>query len=142
VLLLPEDVLAFVDGRSLFRAWAPLLLSQTSIGFALWIPAFLNLRIDRPWLAGIVRRLSDWSYCLYIIHLSVIAFVWGAAERMHLPMILCTPIALLLCAGLAALSFRYFETPILRRRPKQLSPSHAPATVGGGAAAVPVSPGE
>ena len=138
VLLVPDDILAFVGDPELFRSWAPLLLSLTSIGFALWIPAFLNLSIDRPWLAAIVRRLSDWSYCLYITHLSVIGFVWWAAGRLHLPVLLNAPIALALAAGLAALSFRYIETPILRRRPKQPTAKTSQATVG--AAAVPVSP--
>ncbi len=106
-----------------FAAWAPMLLSLTSIGFALWIPAALDVRIASPRLAAIVRWLSERSYCLYVVHLSVIEFVWHEARLMHLPLFLCAPLALILCAGLAELSFRYFESPILRMRPKQPMPS-------------------
>lgn len=141
LLLAPGDVLALIGERELFRPLAPVLLSLTSIGFALWIPAFLDLRIPAPWLAAVVRRLSDWSYCLYVIHLTVIAFVWSEAGQLHLPMLLCTPAALLVSAALAELSRRFFEAPILRRRPQQpLRPRRAAGELR--AVALPLQPAE
>ena len=111
--------------RALFAVLAPLLLSLTSIMFALWLPAALEVRIASPLLAAAVRWLSERSYCLYLIHLSVIAFVWQVAGPVHLPVILRVAAALLLCGGLAELSFRYIESPILRRRPRQPMGSRA-----------------
>jgi peptidoglycan/LPS O-acetylase OafA/YrhL len=118
LLFAPTDLLAAFGNEATFAAVRPFLFTFSSIGFALWIPAALDLRVTSAWFGTAVRWVSDRSYCLYIVHLSIIDFVWAAAERLHLPILLCTPVALVLSAGVAELSFRYFETPILRLRPR------------------------
>jgi peptidoglycan/LPS O-acetylase OafA/YrhL len=119
LLFVPTDLLALFGDDALFIAVRPYLFSLTSIGFALWIPAAMELHMTATRFYAVVRWLSDRSYCLYIIHLSIIDFAeWGAAS-LHLPALLCVPAALLMSAGIAELSFRYLETPILRLRPKQ-----------------------
>ena len=139
-LFFPPDVLALSGDEALRDACAPVLLSLTAIGFALWVPASLDVRIVSPRLASAVRWLSERSYCLYIIHLSVIELVWNEAALLHVSVILCTPIALALSAGLAELSFRYFESPILRLRPRQQSLTVAGAETAANSIAIPLQP--
>ena len=127
LLFLPADLVALFGDATAFNAFRPYLFSLTSLGFALWIPAALNLPVTSAWFGMGVRWVSDRSYCLYIVHLSIIDFVWDGAARFHLPLLLCTPVALAAAAGLAELSFRYLETPILRRRPRQPAPKVAAA---------------
>jgi len=139
LLFAPTDILAAFGNADAFTAWRPYLFSFTSIGFALWIPAALDLAIASRWFGTAVRWVSDRSYCLYIVHLSVIGFVWDSVTLFHLPALLCTPISLVASAALAELSFRYFETPILRLRPRQGAGSRAAANAVAGEGTVPVA---
>ena len=123
LLFAPSDILALAHNDAVFAAAQPYLLTLTSLGFALWIPAALSLGAQNSWFGKTVRWLSDRSYCLYIVHLSVITWSWDAVAWLHLPVPLSSPLALLTSAGLAELSFRYFETPILRHRPRQPVPA-------------------
>lgn len=122
LLLLPSDVLALIGHDAAFTAAQPYLLTLTSLGFALWLPSALALRPQNSWFGTAVRWLSDRSYCLYIVHLTVITWAWDAVAWLHLPVVLSSPLALLISAGLAEVSFRWFETPILRHRPRQPAP--------------------
>lgn len=117
-LLAPADILAVLGSPTIFTTARPYLLSLTPIGFALWIPGALDIAIPAAALR-IVRWLSTRSYALYIVHLSMIDLAWAAATHLHMPVVLCAPAAVLLSAGLAELSYRYLETPILRLRPRQ-----------------------
>jgi peptidoglycan/LPS O-acetylase OafA/YrhL len=119
LLFVPADLLALFGDDTTFTVVRPYLLSLTSIGFALWIPAAVDLHTTATRFYAVVRWLSDRSYCLYIVHLSIIDFAEWSAASLHLPALLCVPAALLMSAGIAELSFRYLETPILRLRPKQ-----------------------
>ena len=91
----PTDILAAFGDADAFTAWRPFLFTFSSIGFALWIPAALDLRVTSAWFGTAVRWVSDRSYCLYIVHLSIIDFVWAGVTWLHLPALLCTPISLL-----------------------------------------------
>jgi peptidoglycan/LPS O-acetylase OafA/YrhL len=135
LLLLPSDILAVIGNDAAFTAAQPYLLTLTSLGFAMWLPAALALGPQQSWFGTAVRWLSDRSYCLYIVHLTVITWAWDAVASLHLPVPLSSPLALLASAGLAELSFRYFETPILRRRPRQ--PAPLPAAARSAAVTVP-----
>jgi len=129
LLLAPADVLAVLGSPAAFDAARPYLLALTPIGFALWIPGALDIAMAAAPLR-IVRWVSTRSYALYIVHLSMIDLAWAAATHLHMPVVLCAPAAVLLSAGLAELSYRYLETPILRLRPQQ------PAAAGRAAAIV------
>ncbi len=129
-LLAPADFLAVFGNAATFAAWRPYLLTFAPVGFALWIPGALDIAMPYVPLGAAVRWLSERSYCLYIVHLSMIEFAWQSAARLHLPLLLCTPAAVLLSGGLAELSYRYFETPILRLRPRQPAPKgRSPAAI-------------
>ncbi len=90
------------------------------IGFALCLPAAELLRHAWRWFAAIARTLSTQSYALYLIHLSVLqALQIGFDQRHFLSLPVALGIALTLPFALSWLSFRFFESPILARRPPQ-----------------------
>jgi peptidoglycan/LPS O-acetylase OafA/YrhL len=123
MLLGPIDLLAALDDQTLFETLRPFLFNFTSIGFALWVPAALHLRIRSAWFDAAVRWLSERSYCLYIVHLSIIDIVWRGGLFSHLPTLLRSPLVLVASAVLAEVSFRFLETPLLRLRPNQFATS-------------------
>jgi peptidoglycan/LPS O-acetylase OafA/YrhL len=87
-------------------------------GCVLILPAALRLRALPHPLARLVRLVSAQSYGLYLIH---IVFVTDIAQALFLqhrgPAWLCMAIAMIPPFILAGLSFRFFEAPILKRRP-------------------------
>jgi len=99
----------------LFRA---LVHNVTVIGCALCLPAALALRLGPNLFTRAIRRISAWSYGLYMIHLTIIVdLVQGlwSVHRISTPV--AVALALVLPFPLAALSFRFFEQPILGLRP-------------------------
>jgi peptidoglycan/LPS O-acetylase OafA/YrhL len=98
----------------------PLLPTATAVGCALLFPAALRLRAGRGLLAGAIRQLSAQSYSLYLIHLSVLDFMWRLILPHHLPRLAAAPLALLLTFTLSWLLWRFIEQPILARRPTRL----------------------
>jgi peptidoglycan/LPS O-acetylase OafA/YrhL len=63
--------------------------------------------------------LSERSYGIYIVHFSVLQLAFGALAKGQLTRELCLPAMVVMSFLLADISFRFFETPILRRRPRQ-----------------------
>lgn len=121
--------------------FAPALIyNYVVIGCALCLPAALRLRTVPRWLAIPVRGLSAQSYGLYIMHETILVDLaqgfWG---RHIVSDVQAAAIALILPFLLSYLSFRFFETPLLRRRPAQWPDSgrggavtvHAPGEVPG-----------
>jgi peptidoglycan/LPS O-acetylase OafA/YrhL len=97
------------------------------LGFSLMMPWAMQIQIGSSSLTAAIHWLSTRSYCIYITHLSLLKMsgmwlgkVLGADSAIL--------IALLLCAMLAELSYRYFEMPLLKRRPPQF-PQQAAAPV-------------
>ncbi len=98
-----------------------LMFNVVVIGCALCLPAALRLRHAAAWFAVPVRWVSTRSYALYIIHLTILVdFVqgqlWGTG-RLSAPA--SAVVAIVLPFGLAELSYRCLERPILRLRPRQ-----------------------
>ena len=100
------------------------LLALTAAGM---LVAAVVLRSDNMWprllSAGWLRAFGKYSYCLYLIHLPVMRvvreYVWPPAEFATLGSIWAGQLVFYLAAtapafGLAWLSWRYFEAPILR----------------------------
>lgn len=114
-------------------------INAISIGFCLCIPAAIRLRSGTGWPALLVRRLSELSYGIYITHLTILEVIaYGVAEHRISPL-LATALMMSIPLILAALSFRYFESPILARRPRQLFGS-APRPLAAEAGALPAVP--
>lgn len=103
------------------------ILTMTSAGFALCFPAALRLIDGHNWLAWGIRQMSAQSYGLYIMHLSILELVGYRVYLHQLSAALGILLVLLLSFGLSYLSFRYLESPILARRPRQHRGREAPA---------------
>jgi peptidoglycan/LPS O-acetylase OafA/YrhL len=104
--------------------WAEVLkLEYLAFFFALLI--LTVLANNSGWLAWLMRNrflreMGRLSYCIYIIHLSVLvfcfAFMLHEVPRLDTPAsFLVTGFSFALTCGLAWLSFKYFEGPMLRR---------------------------
>jgi peptidoglycan/LPS O-acetylase OafA/YrhL len=93
-----------------------------AVGFALCLPASLCLRYLPPPASLIVRRLSGWSYCLYLTHLSALEIGGFYAPRFGVspPVTACGCVAALFV--ISWFSWRFFEAPLLALRPVQRVP--------------------
>jgi peptidoglycan/LPS O-acetylase OafA/YrhL len=115
------------------RLLPALTYNATIAGCALCLPAALRLRRAPAWFAVPVRLVSALSYALYLVHLTILVDfaqgqLWGAG-RLSAPA--AAVVAVLLPFVIATLSYRYFEGPILRRRPRQEEAASAAALVPG-----------
>jgi peptidoglycan/LPS O-acetylase OafA/YrhL len=90
-----------------------------SLGSALIVLGCVHWTRGPALLARPIRWLSERSYGLYVIHLSVMTLAARAFAQNLLPAILFLPVVLGISAALADISFRFFERPILRVRPRQ-----------------------
>lgn len=91
-----------------FSALVLLVLSQTEG----WVAGLMRWRV--------LRSLGTVSYCVYVIHTAVIIYthklVLGASPQIYnLQGVAVTLLALGLTLGVAALSWRYYEKPLIRR---------------------------
>lgn len=108
---------------------AALLYTIAQMFFASLMAFVLAARETRwvsVWRWRWLRRCGDWSYCLYLVHLLLLQAWDGLAQRLGwsveavfgpfgrygIRALVVFPLAFLL----AALSFRYFESPLLRGR--------------------------
>ncbi|HLK81651.1 MAG TPA: acyltransferase [Xanthobacteraceae bacterium] len=88
-------------------------------GLALCLPAATLIPRPHSIIAEPIRWLSTRSYALYIVHLSLLEFS-AAAVTTGLMNPWSTPlVAGLGMVALSELSFRFLESPILRKRPRQ-----------------------
>jgi peptidoglycan/LPS O-acetylase OafA/YrhL len=97
--------------------WA--IFPIASAGFALTIPVMMALPRPHAAIAWLIEWISTRSYALYIIHLT--AFLQGvhALQEAGIPQDWARATSLIVVLVLADLSWRFFEMPILRARPKQ-----------------------
>lgn len=107
--------------------WVPMgtmtfLLGQlfgTSVGLCLFLVGMVRLRLtNRPllWLVTLGSRLS---YGIYIMHLTIIAWVAGFAATHGQGPAFVIAASLVLVVALPYLSFRLVESPIMALRPLQ-----------------------
>jgi peptidoglycan/LPS O-acetylase OafA/YrhL len=99
----------------------PLSSNAEVIGGALCLPAALRLHRAAAWFERPVRWIATRSYALYLFHLTILVDV---VERLLvlpnvLPASAGVVLAIVVPFPLAALSYHYLETPLLRRRPAQ-----------------------
>lgn len=95
---------------------------------ALCLPAAVRWREASGLAASLIRRLSEQSYGIYLMHLSVMEILNYWKGVWHLRASFCVALTLVLVFGLSFLSWRYFERPILRLRPHAL-PRRRPVAV-------------
>ena len=99
----------------------PLTSNAEVIGGALCLPAALRLFRAPGWLEAPVRWVAARSYALYLMHLTILSDVVEPYMLTPglLPPLICAMLAMALPFPLAALSYRFLEAPLLRRRPAQ-----------------------
>jgi peptidoglycan/LPS O-acetylase OafA/YrhL len=86
------------------------LFSLTSLGFALLLPWFRNLRTRRTWLVRPVAHISLVSYSMYLIHFSL-ARPFVLQKLPELPWWLAYASYLLITGVVATLVYNLFERP-------------------------------
>jgi peptidoglycan/LPS O-acetylase OafA/YrhL len=101
------------------RLWRTLVFDMTSLGFALCLPAAAGLAALPRVPGAAIGAISRQSYCIYIIHLSILEFAGYAIATRHLPVAAAIVLSLGLIWGLSWASWRWIEAPILARRPVQ-----------------------
>ena len=100
-----------IDG-GFSKVW---LLNLISIGVVLVFPWVLQLRCERAWLVKVVEWLSDSSYAVYLVHLTVAGWCVGILVSGYpLLFVLASIMGSLFLGGI---SLYFIERPILRRRP-------------------------
>lgn len=106
------------------RALASVLFSALPLAAALWLPWLSRWESWRSPLAHPVRKLSEWSYALYLTHfptLLVLLAVWPVAPASLAAMVARTGVWIVVAVSLAAAVYRWYEHPLTLRRPS-LSP--------------------
>ncbi len=98
-------------GALVFRTF---VTSVVGTGWMLCLPLLLLWRHCGGAFGGAVRFLSRISYGLYIVHYTILEHAHD-----HLPVAAAIVTGLVLPFGLAVLSWRFVEAPILRLRPRQ-----------------------
>ncbi len=111
-------------GAGVWRVW---IFPLTSVGFACLFPLGLVLSASDGPLSDLIRRLSNGSYAIYLVHFTLLAWTFAAVQDGWIPAWTAIPLALAATFLLAGASYRWLEMPILRRRPKQLSRGQYPA---------------
>lgn len=99
----------------------PFVFTDMAAGSALCLPMVLRLERLPSVLEFLGRRISAQSYGLYIMHLTILVdFVQQTLlAHGHIGPWTAVVLAIALPFVLSYFSFRYFEAPILRMRPRQ-----------------------
>lgn len=121
LVALAHELRLFAPARDAGERWlASFLFSALPLAAALWLPALSRWESWRSPLARPVRRVSEWSYAIYLTHfplLLVLLTLWPVAPG-NLPLLaLRTLVWLALAVALAAAVYRWYEHPLTSRRP-------------------------
>jgi peptidoglycan/LPS O-acetylase OafA/YrhL len=90
------------------------------------LPMAVGLRIPCGATRAVIRWLSERSYALYLVHLTMLEIALQEVAAGRLPRAWLAPPVLVTSAVLAELSFRWLESPILARRPDQFAVEPVP----------------
>jgi len=132
--------LAFVVGAALvgmfwqqdaYGVWLPvagwtfmqLQLIAISVGLSLLLTSMLKLRPCLGPFNPVIATGARLSYGIYIMHLTIIATVAWRASAYGLGLAFVLPVSAALIVLLPYLSYRFFETPMLALRPRQIHPA-------------------
>ena len=123
VLLVVSAVVFFSANRDADFFSRTALFSLTSLGFALMMPAAMDLRIPRaPVVEALWRKLALWSYSLYLSNLliyNLIQVYWlETAEKTVLNAILSSTVFVGCSIIVSAFVYRHYELPMMELRDK------------------------
>ena len=85
----------------LLGSWWKATVFNCSIGFALAMPWAISLRLPFRVVRGLITWLAERSYCLYIVHLSIVILIRNAVAAADMPVGLTALAAMLLSALVA-----------------------------------------
>lgn len=122
LVTLPTSVYLFdvSIGTARDRLYAPLAgYALILVGCIALFLCFLGLHV-KPAFSPIVYlgKISYGLYAYHLIVLGVLSRVWPGGSSVHSVRLIKHLLAFLLTIGLAALSYKYFETPFLRLKKK------------------------
>ncbi|QHS63543.1 acyltransferase family protein [Chitinophaga agri] len=96
------------------------LLVISSLSFSLMLPALSMLpkpqgifSICSKW----IENISSWSYSIYLSHIPILFTVYKLIQHK----VLSKAAGLLITLAVSALLFKYFETPLMKKRPKEIA---------------------
>jgi len=85
-----------------------------------------SFRMPAAGVSGFIGKIGEWSYSFYLLHFFVVAEMARGIDRhvvaldnFYLALLFALP-CFLVVAGAAGLSYRWFETPFLRKRVRYL----------------------
>lgn len=120
----------FEPARSAGGRWlASFLFSALPLAAALCLPALSRWETWRSPLAHPIRKLSEWSYALYLTHfptLLVLLTLWPVAPANVAGLAARTFVWVVVAVALAAAVYRWYEHPLTLRRPALSSPVAKP----------------
>ena len=96
------------------------LLSLLSTGYVLFLPVFNSIKKAPPIIGYVVQVISQLSYSMYLLNLSVVATITVSvfSEHSHESIILITSFYLILLWVLCLLFYKLIERPFLELRDK------------------------
>ena len=114
-------VLGCVEIFFLYRGWEFLHWVNLIFGLSLHELLFGSILLHVviapetwQWLGeGSFPMFGRYSYCAYLIHMPIATFSGVAMTYLHLPIALYKPLGLILTFGIAAVSWRFLEAPLL-----------------------------
>lgn len=120
-LLMISAVVFFLADRDADFFSRTALFSVTSLGFALLMPAAMDLRIPRnSLLESFWRKMALWSYSLYLSNLLIYnlirAFWLDTADKTVSNALLATIVYLASSILVSALVYRHYELPAMQLR--------------------------
>ncbi|HUP29354.1 MAG TPA: acyltransferase family protein [Usitatibacter sp.] len=119
--MLASDLAFFAPARDNFtRALASVLFTAMPLAAALWLPWLSRWESWRSPLAHPVRKLSEWSYAIYLTHfptLLVLLALWPVNQGSAGMLAARTLAWIVVAVVLAAVVYRWYEHPMTLRRP-------------------------
>jgi peptidoglycan/LPS O-acetylase OafA/YrhL len=102
----------------------PQFLTLVPLGFAFLLPSLEMIREPKSiFIKTTVLKLSQWSFSLYLSHSIFLWFVYDVFESLRsntLFNLISKVIVLILSLFFSALIYKYFEIPMMNKRPKEL----------------------
>lgn len=103
-----------LDGTVVARAFG---FDVTDIGFALLLPAAAAIPRPWRWVNEPIRLFAAQSFATYIMHYTILEWVGLVRGRTHWDGLTCSLLASGLILVVPAMSWRWFEKPLLTLRP-------------------------
>ncbi len=89
------------------------------LGYALCMPAMMQVRTLPPLIAPAIRSISTHSYAVYLCHFPLVMMAGDLQVRYGLGRRHAVIFTILTTIGCAILSWRLVERPCLKLRPRQ-----------------------